>query len=482
MDAKVQKDEFAKLTLMDRISYGLGDFAQNLVFGTVGGFLLFFLTTVNGISAAAGATIFLVVRWINVVWDPWVGATVDKSHPKGGKYLPYLRNFGIPLVILAACLFLPVGQWFPAFKVPYAFLSYMATAMVYSFVNIPYGALNASLTRDNDEIAKLTTVRMTLANIANLLVYTCFPIFVQLATSVGRESKDIGMFGIHMNLGDYSSAQSAGAWFKVYAVYMVIGFLALMVTYSKTKERVLPAEDEPEVKYSDLFAELKRNKPLRILGLFFLVGFTFMFFGNTVWPFFLQYNIGHSEWNGSISLIGSIPGIFLVFLWPKIRAKVGKKQFFALFLAIFMVGSVLLWAWTKNPENIAMGYAGRFFQQWGLTSATGFMWSLVPEVVTYGEYTSGKRVAGIINAIMGLFFKIGLALGGIIPGYINAAFHFNGKAATQSSKALFGIDLSMIWLPIVLAVVAMFIMAIYPLTDQKVDEMNQEILDNQNNK
>lgn len=63
---------------------------------------------------------------------------------------------------------------------------------------------------------------------------------------------------------------------------MVIGFIALMVTYAKTKERVLPAEDEPEVKYSDLFGELKRNNPLRILGLFFLVGFTFMFFGNTV--------------------------------------------------------------------------------------------------------------------------------------------------------------------------------------------------------
>jgi sugar (Glycoside-Pentoside-Hexuronide) transporter len=475
MDAKVQKDEFAKLTLMDRISYGLGDFAQNLVFGTVGGFLLFFLTTVNGISAAAGATIFLVVRWINVVWDPWVGATVDKSHPKGGKYLPYLRNFGIPLVILAACLFLPVGQWFPAFKVPYAFLSYMATAMVYSFVNIPYGALNASLTRDNDEIAKLTTVRMKLANIANLLVYTCFPIFVQLATSVGRESKDIGMFGIHMNLGDYSSAQSAGAWFKVYAVYMVIGFLALMVTYSKTKERVLPAEDEPEVKYSDLFAELKRNKPLRILGLFFLVGFTFMFFGNTVWPFFLQYNIGHSEWNGSISLIGSIPGIFLVFLWPKIRAKVGKKQFFALFLAIFMLGSVLLWVWTKNPDNIAMGYAGRFFQQWGLTSATGFMWSLVPEVVTYGEYTSGKRVAGIINAIMGLFFKIGLALGGIIPGYINAATGFDGTKKIQSAGALMGLQWSMIWLPIIMAVLAILVIMKYPLTDEEVNKMNHEV-------
>ena len=482
MDANVKNDEFAKLPLMDRVAYGLGDFAQNLVFGTVGGFLLFYLSTVNGISAATGATIFLIVRLVNVVWDPWVGATVDRRDPKGGKYLPYIRNFGIPLVILAAMLFLPFGQWFPAIKLPFAFLSYLATAMIYSFVNIPYGALNASLTRDNEEIAKLTTVRMTLANVANLMVYTLFPLFVQLATSVGRESKDIGMFGIHLNLGNYASPQSAGAWFKVYAVYMVIGFIALMITYSKTKERVLPEKNQEQVKYSDLFAEFKRNKPLQILGLFFLVGFTFNFFGSTAWPFFLQYNIGHSEWNGSISLIGSIPGIFLVALWPLIRSKVGKKGFFYLFLAMFSAGSLVLWIWTKTPDTIALGYVGRFLQQWGLTSATGFMWSLVPEVVSYGEYTSKKRVAGIINAIMGLFFKLGLALGGIIPGYINAATGFDGAKKVQSATALMGVQWSMVWLPIIMAIVAGIIIAKYPLTDDKVAEMNHEIENRRNNK
>lgn len=132
MDANVKNDEFAKLSMMDRISYGLGDFAQNLIFGTVGGFLLFYLTTVDGLSSATGAIIFTIVRWVNFFWDPWVGTTVDRRNPKGGKYLPYIRNFGIPLVILAAMLFLPVGQWFPALKVPYAFLSYLATAMIYS--------------------------------------------------------------------------------------------------------------------------------------------------------------------------------------------------------------------------------------------------------------------------------------------------------------------------------------------------------------
>lgn len=92
------------------------------------------------------------------------------------------------------------------------------------------------------------------------------------------------------------SAAAGPAWFKVYAVYMVIGFVALMLSYFGTKERIIPtAEETDKVKYSDLVNELKRNRPLQILGLFFLIGFTFMFFGNTVWPFYLKYNIGHSE-------------------------------------------------------------------------------------------------------------------------------------------------------------------------------------------
>lgn len=62
----VAKDEFAKLSWKERVSYGAGDLAQNLIFGTVGSMLLFYLTTVFGISATVGATIFLIVRWVNV--------------------------------------------------------------------------------------------------------------------------------------------------------------------------------------------------------------------------------------------------------------------------------------------------------------------------------------------------------------------------------------------------------------------------------
>ena len=411
-------DEFAKLSWKERICYGSGDLAQNLIFGTIGSMLLFYMTTVFGLSAAVGATIFLIVRCINVVWDPWVGTVVDKASFKNGKYKPFLLYFGIPLTIFSAMLFLPI----PAIRgnVFYAFFSYLATALIYSFVNIPYGALNASLTRDSEEISTLTSVRMTEANIGNLLVYTFLPLFVQLA-SPDKKLQDIGFFGIKLNLGNYASPDAAGAYFMVMSVYMVIGFLLLLCTYYGITERVLPTKEETaSVHISDLWGELKRNKPLRVLGLFFTVAFTFMFFGNTTWPFYMQYMIGHSEWMASINLIGSIPGIFLVFLWPIVRRKIGKRAFFYAFLSLFIVGQLLLWIWSMPQfrDMIALGYVGRFFMQWGLTAATGYMWALVPEVIAYGEYQSKKRVAGIINSLMGLFFKIGLALGGIIPGVL----------------------------------------------------------------
>ena len=469
-------NEFAKLSWRERICYGAGDLAQNLIFGTIGSMLLFYLTTVFGISAAAGATIFLIVRWVNVFWDPWVGTVVDKSHFKhGGKYRPFLIYFGIPLTICCALLFLPI----PAVRgnVFYAFFMYLATALIYSFVNIPYGSLNASLTRDNDEVSTLTTVRMTEANIGNLLVYTFLPLFVQLA-SPDKKLQSIGLFGIRLDLGNYASPHAANAYFKVMIVYMIIGFIMLLCTYFGIKERVLPTEEETKsVKFSDLWNELIENKPLQVLGWFFLISFTFMFFGNTVWPFFLQYNIGHSEWMASINLIGSIPGIFLVFLWPLSRRSIGKKGFFYLFLTFFIIGQLILWIWSfpAFKNNITLGYIGRFIMQWGITAATGYMWSLVPEVISYGEWHSKKRVAGIINSIMGLFFKIGLALGGIIPGYINAFCHFNGTKTTQPASALTGISISMIWIPIILAVIGMWVMSKYPLSDPEVDKINHEI-------
>ena len=66
-----RNDEYHKLTRGERIGYGMGDFAQNLVFGTIGGFLALHMLTVNTISTATAGFIFLFVRIIYLGSDGW---------------------------------------------------------------------------------------------------------------------------------------------------------------------------------------------------------------------------------------------------------------------------------------------------------------------------------------------------------------------------------------------------------------------------
>lgn len=469
-------DEYHKLTLGERVGYGFGDFANNLVFGTVGGFLALYMTTVNSIGTGVAGLIFLLVRIVNVAWDPLVGTYVDKRTSRAGKYRPWILRAGIPLMILALLLFAP----FPGVSgsVPYAFITYFAIDLVYSVVNIPYGSLNASLTRDTESIDHVTTTRMMLANTANLLVYTLFPMFVQMAAPLHRQLTDTGLFGLKLTMGNYTAPSARHAWFSVYLVYAILGAVAYFICYRMTKERVVATEAQTaQVKFSDFFTEFKGNKPLAILGSFFALAFTFMFFMNTVNGFFMQFTVEHSPWMGAIGLIGSIPGILFPVFWPKFKNILGKRGFFIFFLGMFIVGELLTWLWSMPGmhDSLFLGYASYFIKQWGLTSATGFMWALVPEVVSYGEWKHGKRNAAIVNALMSTFFKIGFTLGGAVPLMMLGAFHFNETATTQSARALSGINITFIWIPLIFAAIAMILMFFYPLTDKNVDEMNAEL-------
>ena len=140
---------FYKLNWLQRIGFGSGDLAQNLIYQTICMYLLFFYTDfyVLGGDAAKSAglagTMFLVVRLVDVLWDPLVGTFVDKHNPKLGKYRSYLVTGGIPLTILAILCF---WDGF-APSLIYAYLTYVGMSMLYTLINVPYGALNSSLTR-----------------------------------------------------------------------------------------------------------------------------------------------------------------------------------------------------------------------------------------------------------------------------------------------------------------------------------------------
>lgn len=322
---------FYKLSWLQRIGFGSGDLAQNLIYQTICMYLIFFYTNIYGLDPGLVATMFLVVRLIDVVWDPLVGTFVDKHTPKWGKYRSYLIFAGVPLTLFAIlCFWDGLQSCSPTVKIVYAYVTYIGLSMLYTLVNVPYGALNASLTRDTNEITILTSVRMFLANVGGLAVSAGVPIIVALWAS------------------------------------------------------------------SD-------NLPIEMA----------VFMG-----------------------LGSLPSFIFMPLVPAIKKCVGKKNMFYIFLSVAIVGMVMLYVISKTSsiqENITLVYIAQFIKSTGVIVATGYMWALIPEVISYSEYVSGKRISGIVNALTGIFFKAGMALGGVIPGAILAWTHYKVPAEEASN-------------------------------------------------
>ena len=332
MTESTQQKGFYKLSWLQRIGFGSGDLAQNLIYQTICMYLLFFYTDVYVLggdaakSAGLAGTMFLVVRLVDVLWDPLVGTFVDKHTPRWGKYRSYLVMGGIPLTILAILCF---WDGF-APSLIYAYITYVGMSMLYTLINVPYGALNSSLTRDTDEITVLTSVRMFMANVGGLCVSAGVPIVVALFASADTLPIEMALF----------------------------------------------------------------------MGL------------------------------------GSLPSFIFMPLVPAIKKRVGKKNMFYIFLTIAIIGMAMLYIISKAGtinDNITLVYIAQFIKSTGVIVATGYMWALIPEVISYAEYTTGRRIAGIVNALTGIFFKAGMALGGVMPGLVLAWTHY---VATEEASTL----------------------------------------------
>ena len=407
---------FYKLSWLQRIGFGSGDLAQNLIFQTTCMYLLFFYTDIYGLDAVDVSVMFTVGNVANVIWDPIVGALIDKNNPKLGKYRAYLVFVGIPLTGFAILCFW--NGFAPSLL--YAYITYIAMTLLYTFINVPYGALNSSLTRDTDEITILTSVRMFMANCGGL-VFFCF---------------------------------------------------------SQCKERVvMDASEAANVKISDLWMEFFHNRPLRIIAFFFITAFAMMSIGNAAGAYFINSNMHGSPDQLSIFMgLGSAPSFIFMPLVPMIKKLVGKKNMFYIFLGIAIVGMGFLYVAAKMEEpSMTIVYIAQFVKSTGVIVATGYMWALVPEVISYGEYVSGKRIAGIVNALTGIFFKAGMTLGSVVAPAILAYVSYNPEVIEQTPEAQEGILWLVCVIPAALLLLAMFIISKYELTDEVIDDINKKI-------
>jgi GPH family glycoside/pentoside/hexuronide:cation symporter len=225
---------------------------------------------------------------------------------------------------------------------------------------------------------------------------------------------------------------------------------------------------------------------LRVLAFFFITAFAMMSVGNAAGSYYMTYNMEATTGQLSTFMgLGSIPAFIFMPLVPAIKRKVGKKGMFYIFLSTAIIGMALLYLVSVIPSlksQMWIVYLAQFIKSTGVIVATGYMWALVPEVVAYGEFTTGRRIAGIVNALTGIFYKAGMALGGVVPGLVLAAVGFNADLKVQSALAEQGILWLVCIIPAILLALAMWIISKYELSDERMDEINKAISERSANK
>ena len=362
-----------KLNWGVRLGFGAGDIAQNLVLATVGTYLLFFCTDVVGLAPSAVATMFLVVQLADALWNLFAGVLVDRHHPPWGKYRSYLLLAGIPFALFAVlCFANPLGNAGGAWKTLYACTAYAGFTLLFTLVNVAYGALSASLTRDTDEITTLTAVRIFLANAGCLVAMAGVPLLV---------------------------AALGGEWDGGHA----------------------------------------GREPL---------------------PWRMAVFMG----------CGMLPSFVFMPLLPALRRALGKKGLFYVFGAVAVVGMAALYVLSRAGGTRSVAsvwiYAAQFVKATGIIVSTGYMWALVPEVIAYSERLTGRRVSGVINAIVGVFFRAGMALGNATAGLVLAGTGYRAVADAEGGMSLPTAPSAWLWTMAALAGVAV-VLLVFSFTQTK---------------
>jgi len=445
----------ARLSVVEKVGYSLGDFAANLVFQTLVTYIVFFYTDVYQLENAAART---VIFWCGilggVIFAPIMGMIADRTNTRWGKYRPWVLWTALPFGLLVLLSF-TTPDLSEKGKLIYAFVTYLLLVSFYTANNLPYASLSGVLTGNMAERNSLSAYRFAAVMLAQFIVQAL-------------------MLPIILMAGDGDKAVGFQMVMTVFAVAAVICFV---ITFFTTKERVV-VERAADSKVMDDINDLFRNVPwLIMLSVVILVfvtlalkgGMYVYYFDNYVDPTALASfldSIGFNAFiDGLTALFGSMG---FEFAWPDdpkasgfslfngggiilmlvgialskpLADRFGKRNVFALFLAL---STIFILAFAVIPsDSIGLMYISQIFHGFFYGVTVPVLWAMIADVADYSEWKNNRRATATIFSAMILGLKGGLTLGSTLAAWILGIYGYDATLDAQSDEALGGIRLAM---------------------------------------
>lgn len=428
-----------KIGFREKFFYGGGDLASNLILVLTATYATFFYTDALGLNAAIIGAIMLASRLFDGVSDIIMGYIMDKTRSKHGKARPWMLWLAIPIAISTALVFLvpnmgDVGRYI------YIAITYnLVTTILYTAINIPYGALTARLSRDQNQRMIINVFRMFMAQIGSLMINALTLPFVKA-------------------VGGAAGTSSQTAWIIVSCIYGALAALLFLLCFYNTKERVdVPSEKIGFLKSLKLC--LKNDQWLLLVAVWVVLVLG-MATSMSVGTYYAKYVLGNESYFGFLSAVGILVALIVMPVMTGIIKKHGKRNVALLGAIISFVGQAMV---LLNPASFNWLMFCSVIKGVGSATAMGTMFAMIADTIEYGQWKTGIRVEGMLYSTTTFGAKVGAGVGGAVAMAVLGAAGYNGLMAVQSETAMQAISTLYLIVPLPFLAITPLIYALYKL-------------------
>lgn len=429
-----------KIGLGEKIAYGGGDMASNLILVLTSTYITFFYTDALGLNAAIIGTIMLVSRLLDGLTDVVMGFVVDKTKSKHGKARPWMLWLAIPIAVATILAFM-VPNTGDVGKYIYVFITYnLVTTFLYTAINIPYGTLTSLMSRDQDQRMIINVFRMFMAQVGALVINA---FTLPLINALGG-----------------SSNQSS--WIIAAIIYGIIAAFLFLLCFAKTKERVSISNEKSKDKLSfgnSLKICMKNNYWLLLVGVWITMALG-MSLSMAVGTYYAKYVLGDENMAGFIMALTIVPVLICMPMAPKLIRKFGKRNVALVGSIISLVGQVLM---LIDSTSISWLMVCSVIKGVGMTALTATLFAMIADTIEYGHWKTKVRVEGMLYSTTTFGAKVGAGIGGAVALAILGSAGYDGLQVVQSSSALNAIESLYLIVPIPFLVIIPVIYSFYKL-------------------
>jgi len=368
----VSKNNNETIGLFEKIAYGGGDLASNLILVLTSTFVTFFYTDALGLNSVIIVTIMLFSRIGDGFTDVIMGYIVDKTKTKYGKARPWLLWLAIPIGIATILMFLVPNIGIVG-KYVYVAITYnLVTTFLYTMINIPYGAITALMTRDQDQRMVINIFRMFMAQMGSLIINAATLPFVNFMGGSNQQK----------------------SWIVVSIIYGVIASVLFLVCFKATKERVqITTNQKQKISFKISFKTMMKNNYWLLLVGIWISMILGMSLSMTVGTYYAKYLLGNENFAGFITALGIVPVLFVMPLTIPLSRKFGKRNV-ALVGSVISVGGQIMMLISPYSASWLMFCA--VVKGIGTATLSATIFAMIADTIEYGHWKTKTRIEGML--------------------------------------------------------------------------------------